>query len=164
MLQSFQFFRAAGKHTSEELVTLYNSACTLIAEAEVQESLSNVVSYGNYYVFQGIVLAACCLLRLLKTPLGQFDTGAGQQLFFDSLNMLSNFSTTNEDAAARASTTLKSLWRSQKVFKYKDNSWNLELRVRNRYALSVVYDSIWWAHEEFGGQTDAFPSKDMRGT
>jgi hypothetical protein len=163
MLQSFQLFRPADKHRGEDLVILYTSACCVISELEVQENLSKLVSHGTYYIFQGIILAACCLLRLMKSPLATFDTENGRQFFFDSLNMLSNFSVINEDHAVKASTSLKNLWRSQKVFKNKDKSWNLELRVRNRYCMSVVYDCMWWSHEEFGGQADAFPDRSVRG-
>jgi transcriptional regulatory protein LEU3 len=156
MLQSFQFFRPPDKHTCLDLFTLYTSACSLIAELDVQEKSAELVSHGTYYIFQGLDLAACCLLRLLKSPLLEFDTQDGQQLFFTSLNLLSKFSLANNDAPARASTSLRSLWRSDRVFKNEDGTWNLELRVRNRFCISVLYDCMWWSRVEFEGQEDPY--------
>jgi hypothetical protein len=163
MLQSFQFFRRADKHNSEELLALYTSICSFIGELEEQEETAGLVSHATYYIFQGTILSTCCLLRLLKTPLSDFNTQDGQRFFFKALNLLSTLSLTNEDHPARASTILKNLWRSDKVFKHADGSWNLDLRVRSRFALSTVYDTMWWSHEEFGGQFDPYPQKGVTG-
>jgi hypothetical protein len=163
MLQSFQFFRPSERHTRGDLLVLYTSACSLIAELDLQEISGDLVSHGIYYIFQGLVLAACCLLRLLKSPLTELDTQDGQQLFLTSLNLLTKFSSTNNDAPARASTSLKNLWRSDRVFKNKDGTWNLELRVRNRFAISVLYDCMWWSRVEFEGHDDPYPRRTSTG-
>lgn len=160
MLHSFQFFRPADKHNSEELLALYTSACLLIAELESAQKFSGLVSYGTYWIFQGILLASCCLLRLLKTPLAGFDTSDGQRFFLKSLELMKNYSLTDNDHAARVSISLKALWNSDRVFKNVDGTWNSELRVRSRFGISVVFDVMWWSHEEFAGQNNPYPRKE----
>lgn len=149
-LHSFQFFRPSSSHNSEELLALYNSACCLISELEAQEKDNQLVSHGTYYIFQGLLLSADFLLRLLKTPVAKFDTRDGEKLFFVSMDLLNSISLVNVDNPAKASTGLKNMWSSNNAFKHQDGSWDLELRVRNRFSLSVGYDAMLRHNELFG--------------
>lgn len=159
-LHSFQFFRPPNKHNNEDLLALYTSACSLISDLEAQEKTNQTVSHGTYYIFQGLLLSADFLLRLLKTPIANFAMEDGERLFFVALDLLNTISLVNTDHPAKSSGGLRNLWSSERAFKHKDGSWDLKLRVRNRFSLSIGYDVMLRHLEEFG---EEIPSKSVSG-
>lgn len=99
--------------------------------------------YSTFYVYSGAVLGACVLLRCLKTPFVELipeEAGMGQALFFSAINMLRNMSLAEDDKPMKSAVAVQNLWRSETVFKHpgKGGAWNLELRVRSRFAASVL--------------------------
>ena len=144
VLASFQFFKPPSEQTFATLAPVYELACSLTRQLNDLEKSMHVDLYGTFYVYQGTVLTACCLLRLLKTPFADsIDSQTGQALFFSAITMLRNISLDENDKPARSAKALQNLWRSEKVFKTPAGDWNLELRVKSRFGPSVVYDTMW---------------------
>jgi hypothetical protein len=162
MLHAFQFFKAPALERLVDWGPAFDAACKLIHQLNDLEKMMHIDLYGTFYVYHGALLAACIILRCLKSPfadtIGERSSTA-QALFFSAINMNRNISIAEGDKPAKSAWVLQQLWRSETVFKHSDGSWNLDLRVRNRFSSSVLYDTMWWGREELTGQANAYPRK-----
>ena len=149
MVLSFYLQKKPEDQDEMSLMHVYQAAGDLIRTVDAEDRSNQMASYCPYFVFAGIVLATCIMLRLLKSPFGELvDKIHGQELFFVGISLLQTMSTHNSDNPAKCAQGLARLWRSERIFKNPDGSWNLELRNRNRLALSVLYDVMRWSREE----------------
>lgn len=166
-LQTLQFFKKDVPQSAYRNWRLpFDSACELIHQLHDLEKLMRIDMYGPWYVYQGVLLAACTLFRCLKTPfadqLGR-DGSTAQGLFFSAITMMRNVSLGEGDRPSRSAEVLQYLWRSDTIFKNKDGSWDLDLKVRSRFSSSVIYDLMTRSREELrdrksvlGAQHDLF--------
>jgi hypothetical protein len=162
MLHAFQFFKTPAIKHLADWRSPFDAACTLIHQLNDLEKSMHIDLYGTFFVYHGALLAACIVLRCLKSPfvdtIGEYSSTA-QALFFSAINMNRNISIVDGDKPAKSAWVLQQLWRSETVFKHHDGSWNLDIRVRSRFSSSVLYDTMWWGREELSGQPNAYPRK-----
>ncbi len=157
MVRSLYTFDDAGQLNDPKIAQLYAAACSVIRQILYMEDVLNV---ATTYMVQGLLLSGCTLLKLLKTSFAKHvDVPIGQALFLSSVRLMQKVSIANNDFPAKSATCLSLLWRSEKVFKKPDGSEMLELRVRSRSSVSLIYDCLWWCREEFEGQAHAYPSR-----
>ncbi|KIW03616.1 hypothetical protein, variant [Verruconis gallopava] len=164
MLHAFQFFKTPADKHLESWRPAFDSACALVHQFNDLVKSMQIDLYGTFYVYHGVLLAACVILRCLKTPfaesIGDYYSTA-QALLFSSINIQRNISVVEGDKPAKSSWGLQNLWRSNSAFRHSDGSWNLDLRVRSRFSSSVLYDTMWWVREEFTGQSGAYAKKSV---
>jgi hypothetical protein len=105
-----------------------------------------------------MTLAGFIILKLVRSPYAQhFDLAAGEQAYFQAVNVCKAMSIQHNDLCARAAAIMTSLWGSQRVFKRKDGRVeSLGLRLRTRLSMSVSFDMFWYWREEFGNMLNPY--------
>ncbi|MCJ1463102.1 hypothetical protein MMC07_001707 [Pseudocyphellaria aurata] len=165
------YLRAAGLHlrlsaffdspTSRDyhvdLLALWLSTVSFLECAfNLQLSAGGVLVYATNYILQMIIAAGFTLLKLLNSFFAnQIDLEYGRRIFNRTIWAIRSISVTTNDLPSRLAEVLAQLWRGGgaglKVSRTEnsavDNS--LQLKVKCRMSMSLVYDSVWRWREEF---------------
>jgi hypothetical protein len=128
----------------------------------------NILQYGTNYISQMIVAAGFAMLKLLSSFfVTEIDFDRGRQLFHKTIQAIRSMSVTNNDLAWRLAELMAQMWngirtenRSQQSQQSGsggsvggfENDGSLQLKVRCRHSMSLVFDSIWRWREEFQSQ------------
>jgi hypothetical protein len=141
-----------------ELTQLFNVAiATMDAMTELQESFQ-ISQHCPDYILQAVTLAACTLIKLLKSypteTLGETD---GTRALFSAISFCREASAVNDDIPSRVAHILSQLWSSEKIYKDSEGNYIRSLLVRNRLTASVVFDSICWWRKLNRGWLNAQP-------
>ena len=116
--------------------------------------------YGTNYIFQMMLAAGFALLKLHNNFLQQVDLDTDKErarnLFSKTIWALRSMSVQENDLAQRLAEVLAQVWRGSRAAAekngmdaapaYIDNS--MQLKVRCRMSVSLVYDSVWRWREE----------------
>ena len=116
-----------------------------------------------------IIASGFALLKLMNSPFARdIDFNYGRKLFTDTISAIRIISVKTNDLPSRLAEVLAQLWRSSGAGSRKsqngtDNSdGSLQLKVKCRMSMSLVYDSVWRWREEFQaqgrGNLDCIPS------
>ena len=124
---------------------------------DLKTRAGNVIAYATNYFLQLITAAGFALLKLLNSFFANFiDFEYGKLLFTRTISMMRTISVTNNDLPWRLAEVLAQLWRgggsgskvtSTPQISATDSS--LQLKVRCRMSMSLVFDSVWRWREEF---------------
>lgn len=102
---------------------------------------------------QIILAAGFTLAKLLNSFFARhIDVGEARKLFNSTINAIRTISINNNDLPARLAEVLTQLWRSMGAGLRAipaDVDDSLQLKVRCRMSLSVVFDSVWRWREQF---------------
>ena len=168
------YLRAAGLHlrlsaffdspTSRDyhvdLLALWLSAISFLECAfSLELAAGGVLVYATNYILQMIIAAGFTLLKLLNSFFANhIDLEYGRQIFNRTIWAIRSISVTANDLPSRLAEVLVQLWRgggaglkvSRTLNNAIDNS--LQLKVKCRMSMSLVYDSVWRWREEFQAQ------------
>lgn len=157
-LRLFVFFDSPNKRRyNEDLLDLYYATRKFLRSAfDVETAGGKVIAYTTNYILQMIIAAAFTLLKLLNSFFAKtIDLDEGKALFTRTISTIREISVTNSDLPSRLAEVLAQLWRgggagsriTGPTSGSLDNS--LQLKVRCRLSMSLVYDSVWRWREEF---------------
>jgi hypothetical protein len=153
----------------EDMLKCYNAttefleAC-LSLESESSVSLPSSYTHGlslscaTNYIFYMMLAAGFSLLKLMHNFLSQVeaDTAGAQELLTRTLWALRNMSVVENDLAERLSEVLAQVWKSGRVraepsHNVGEGSYDdsLQLKVRCRMSMSLVFDSVWRWRKNF---------------
>lgn len=125
----------------------------------LETSVGKILSYSTNYVLQMIIAAGFALLKLLNSFFAShIDFEYGRNLFTRTIFAIRMISVTGEDLPSRLAEVLAQLWRSSGAGSRKsqdgiDNTdSSLQLKVKCRMSMSLVFDSVWRWREEFQAQ------------
>lgn len=126
----------------------------------LQTSAGGVLVYATNYILQMIIAAGFTLLKLLNSFFAdQIDLEYGRQLFNRTIWAIRSISVSPNDLPSRLAEVLVQLWRGggsgMKVPRSESNAGgdsSLQLKVKCRMSMSLVYDSVWRWREEFQAQ------------
>lgn len=116
--------------------------------------------FATNYIMQMILAAGFTLLKLLNSFFAiQVDTVTGRTIFLQTVSALRSISVVQNDLPQRLAEVLAQLWQAsgagdQRLFddqgdkRQVDSS--LQLKVRCRMSMSLVFDSVWRWKEQFG--------------
>jgi hypothetical protein len=120
-----------------------------------------IIKYATNYILQMTIAAGFALLKLLNSPFVQhIDFSQGKSLFIRAIETIRTVSVSSHDLPCRLAEVLVQLWRAGDVGKKRNGhspnglDYSLQLKVRCRMSMSLVYDSIWRWREEF--QSDGY--------
>lgn len=170
------YLRAAGLHlrlsaffdspTSRDyhvdLLALWVSTVSFLECAfNLELTAGGVLVYATNYILQMIIAAGFTLLKLLNSFFAnQIDLVYGRRLFNRTIWAIRSISVTANDLPSRLAEVLAQLWRGGgagaglKVSRTENNADDnsLQLKVKCRMSMSLVYDSVWRWREEFQAQ------------
>lgn len=120
-----------------------------------------IIKYATNYVLQMIIAAGFALLKLLNSSFAKhIDFNYGKKIFAKTIETIHAISVTSQDLPCRLAQVLVQLWKAGDVGKKGNTSAprfpdrSLQLKVRCRMSMSLVYDSVWRWREEF--QSDGY--------
>ena len=115
-----------------------------------------VLIYATNYVLQMIIASGFTLLKLLNSFFAaHIDIAYGRVLFNRTIWAIRSISVTTNDLPSRLAEVLAQLWRGggagSNIPRGDSNSAvsSLQLKVKCRMSMSLVYDSVWRWREEF---------------
>lgn len=123
-------------------------------------SAGNLLLYATNYIQQMLVAAGFALLKLVCSFFGKsIDFERGRMLFHRTIGAIRHTSVVQNDLNWRLAELMVQMWngarRQTQAFQNQNDDAvqeiddSLQLRVRCRHSMSLVYDSIWHWREEY---------------
>lgn len=157
-LYIYYFFFDTGSNVRKEgLLKCYNTSLDLITMTSEEDKQSAFAIHCPNYHCQALTSAALVVLKILHSSYGKcLHSDRGKRAFNTVLSLLRRSSLQNNDLWGRGSMILTQLWG---LYQRKPEKRDQEptLRVKTRYAASVLHDSLWTWREEFGSQGHVVP-------
>ena len=117
-----------------------------------------LIHYATNYILQMLIAAAFVLLKLLNSFFAAYvDLDGGKSLFTRTIKTIRSISITNADLPWRLAEVLVQLWRgnggggtgpTRVPLEASAPDSSLQLKVRCRMSVSLVYDSVWRWRED----------------
>lgn len=138
------------------LTSLWQATTSFLGRVFDLDTVGGLLLHASNYILQMIIAAGFTLLKLLNSFFA--DSGKlahGRDLFLKTIKAIRTISVATNDLPSRLAEVLAQLWKSggsglragQAQAKSLENS--LQLKVRCRMSMSLVYDSVWRWREEF---------------
>lgn len=126
---------------TDRIATLYRTAASLIEESLDMDAQTNFFQHCPFFCYQMFVCASFVVLKITRTKSfdSLLDIGAAKKLLNSAISALRKISVANNDLPARLSDVIGFFCSVPSVRVSPD----LQLRVRNRLSMSIVYDSLW---------------------
>ncbi|KAF1816540.1 hypothetical protein P152DRAFT_369526, partial [Eremomyces bilateralis CBS 781.70] len=147
---------------SSDLQELYQ-ATTNFLDVAMSDELTGL-KYATSFIMQMMLAAGFALFKLLNSFfVVNVDRDYGRNLFYRTIRAIRNMSVITNDLPQRLAEVLVQLWKaSGEGFKYEEDSdrpptrrsvdHNVQLKVRCRMSMSLLYDSVWRWREELQGK------------
>lgn len=143
-----------------DLFALWHSTTSFLEAAfNINTALGNLLVYSTNYILQMIIAAGFSLLKLMNSFFaGHVDVEYGRNLFNRTIQAIRSISVFTNDLPNRLAEVLAQLWRSSKAGSSRSVPTNdntdssLQLKVKCRMSMSLVFDSVWRWREEFQAQ------------
>lgn len=121
--------------------------------------MGKILIYSTNYILQMVIAAAFALLKLMNSSFANdIDFNYGKKLFTDTIAAIRMISVKTNDLPSRLAEVLAQLWRSSGASSRRSRDGventdsSLQLKVKCRMSMSLVYDSVWRWREEFQAQ------------
>ncbi|KAI4864963.1 hypothetical protein F4820DRAFT_311500 [Hypoxylon rubiginosum] len=126
------------------------------------EANQQILLYATNYIQQMLVAAGFALLKLMRSFFAKtIEFERGRVLFHKTIQAIRTTSVLDNDLQWRLAELMVQMWNGARIdnknnFHDDDNSVliddSLQLKVRCRHSMSLVYDSIWRWREEYQAQ------------
>ncbi|RFU32715.1 hypothetical protein B7463_g3600, partial [Scytalidium lignicola] len=177
----------------DDLMGLWRAAVAFLDLALELESSTNdgkirngILPYASNYIQQMVVAGGFVLLKLLNSFFAKaIDFERGRQLFHRTIQAIRSLSVVNNDLSWRLAELMVQMWNGSRVEARKKNQAadngnansngdssividdSLQLKVRCRMSMSLVFDSTWRWREDYQAQgmanlEGALPSPAMK--
>jgi len=154
------FDSPTAKDYTEDLTSLWYSTTSFLECAlNLETHVGKILIYSTNYILQMVIAAGFALLKLMNSFFAnhiEFDRG--RKLFTDTISAIRMISVKTNDLPSRLAEVLAQLWRSSGASSRKPHDGientdsSLQLKVKCRMSMSLVYDSVWRWREEFQAQ------------
>ena len=116
----------------------------------------NFLHFATNYILQMIIAAGFTLLKILNSSFAQnIDLVYGRNLFTRTIYAIRSISVLSNDLPDRLAEVLAQLWKGwgagSRLLRSEDGviDSSLQLKVRCRMSMSLVYDTVWRWREEY---------------
>lgn len=144
----------------QDLLALYVSTTTFLETAlslELPTPSStipmSILPYAPFYVFQMLLAAGFTLFKIANSFFAAFvDMDYTKQLFNRTLYAVRGISMMSNDLPERLAEVLAQVWKTGvggRSTSSVDLDSSVQLKVRCRMSMSLVYDSVWRWREDF---------------
>ena len=139
------------------LLALYNAATSFLETTlDPRGPTGSMLKYSTNYILQMMIAAAFTLMKLLSSFFASYvNLEHGKILFTKTISAIRSISVKENDLPSRFGEVLAQFWRacgagSKTAYVTSDAVENsLQLKVKCRMSMSLVYDSAWRWREEF---------------
>lgn len=139
------------------LISLWFSTTKFLECAfNLETHAGGVLIYATNYILQMIIASGFTLLKLLNSSFAaRIDIAYGRLVFNRTIWAIRSISVTTNDLPSRLAEVLAQLWRGggagSRISRSDSSSADssLQLKVKCRMSMSLVYDSVWRWREEF---------------
>ncbi|KAI1205380.1 uncharacterized protein F4807DRAFT_453988 [Annulohypoxylon truncatum] len=147
----------------DDLMGLWR-AITSFLDLLFLESNQHILLYATNYIQQMLVAAGFALLKLMRSFFSKtIEFERGRTLFHKTIQAIRSTSVLDNDLQWRLAELMVQMWNGARIdnknntsFHEDDNSVliddSLQLKVRCRHSMSLVFDSIWRWREEYQAQ------------
>ncbi|KAH8766664.1 hypothetical protein F5883DRAFT_604374 [Diaporthe sp. PMI_573] len=152
----------------DDLMGLWRASCSFLdyvldskpTSPHDHHGESDLLRYATNYIQQMLVAAGFALLKLLRSFFAKsVDYERGRILFHRTITAIRSTSVVQNDLNWRLAELMVQIWNGARAEK-RSKSWHdedsvheiddsLQLQVRCRHSMSLVYDSIWHWREEY---------------
>ena len=115
-----------------------------------------MLRYATNYILQMMIAASFTLLKLLNSFFASYvDQDGGKMLFNKAIWAIRSISVKENDLPTRFAEVLAQFWKAsgagskKPIVTTNGTETSLQLKVRCRMSMSLVYDSAWRWREEF---------------
>jgi hypothetical protein len=139
-----------------DLQSLWDATTEFLEAAfNLKHNNASIIRYSTNYILQMIIAAGFTLLKLLNSFFANFiDLEYGKTLFTKTIQTIRQISVVHNDLPSRLAEVLAQLWRAGGAGSSPETGWDgkiddsLQLKVRCRMSMSLVFDSVWRWREE----------------
>ncbi|KAI1392774.1 uncharacterized protein F4822DRAFT_140303 [Hypoxylon trugodes] len=146
----------------DDLMGLWR-AITSFLDLLFLDSNQNILLYATNYIQQMLVAAGFALLKLMRSFFSKtIEFERGRALFHKTIQAIRSTSVLDNDLQWRLAELIVQMWNGARIdnknntFQDDDSSVliddSLQLKVRCRHSMSLVFDSIWRWREEYQAQ------------
>jgi hypothetical protein len=156
------FDNPTAKDYRHGLFTLYIATTSFLEVAlNFKTSVGPALTYTPYYIYQMTLAAGFTLLKLCKGLFSaHIDMDYTKSLLNKTIWAIRNISVASNDLPERLAEVLAQMWRmgapaqrntvtTDPSSNNSDVDYSLQLKVRCRMSMSLVYDSVWRWREDF---------------
>jgi hypothetical protein len=143
------------------LLSLYESCQALLGLLLTPGE--DILNYCPNYIFQMTVASGFVILKLLESPVSEYvDSAAGKSSFNSAILAVRKISISNNDLPGRLAEVLAQLKaRANRASRSKSDWQILQLKVRSRMSMSIVFDSLWEWRKGFEADESHVPSSNL---
>lgn len=113
----------------------------------------SILPYAPFYIFQMLLACGFILLKISNSFFAAFvDMDYTKQLFNRTIYAIRGISVTGNDLPERLAEVLAQVWKTGVLGRGASNGdldASVQLKVRCRMSMSLVYDSVWRWREDF---------------
>lgn len=154
------FDSPTSKDYNSDLFALWLGSTKFLESAlNLQSPAGNLLAFSTNYILQMIIASGFTLLKLLNSSFVAYvDLGYGRALFTQTIYAIRSISVMTNDLPSRLAEVLAQLWKSSgagsRRFQPGSDTFDssLQLKVKCRMSMSLVFDSVWRWREEFQNQ------------
>ena len=151
---SIFFAQPNAKDYNDGLLALWNAAIDFLNTVfGIKTSAGDLYQYSTNYILQIMLVCAFTLLKLLNSFFAAFiDQDEGRKVLTRTIRAIREISIPPNDLPSRLAEVLSQLWKGSTAASKNpalalENS--LQLKVKCRMSMSLVFDSVWRWREEF---------------
>jgi hypothetical protein len=140
----------------ERLLALHSATCNFLESAlNLETDVGPVLPYTPYYIFQMMLAGGFALMKLCKSFFSaHIDLEYTKRLFNRTIWSIRSISVSNNDLPQRLTEVLTQMWKQggsptpRPASSASEVDDSLQLKVRCRMSMSLVYDSVWRWRED----------------
>ncbi|KAF2194882.1 hypothetical protein K469DRAFT_546774 [Zopfia rhizophila CBS 207.26] len=153
-VQSFYLFDepTSGSYTQRILNLYFTATAIMRYTIDTNGRSRDILRYCPFFIYQTLVSASFVLLKVLKNDYfaSFLDVDSERKLFHASVNAIRKMSVANNDLPGRLGDVLSYLWADETPHLISGPGIDgLQLKIRSRLSMSIVYDSLWRWREQF---------------
>ncbi|KAF5574036.1 nicotinamide mononucleotide permease [Fusarium pseudoanthophilum] len=151
-ISAYYFFLRSHDFKKPGLIITFSTATEVLDVVSRLDAMQDFALYASNYYTRMALLAAFCILRIVRSQLKEhIDLRDAQQSLFKAISFVKRRSMQHGDLDERYGTILSQLWSNSDSMDTTTAN-GLDLRIRSRLFMSVVFDSLWWWRVEYNGQ------------
>lgn len=144
------FYKSSATFDVQNCMLIFDVASSVLEQVCDLDQKHGLHLICSRFILTSSLLSIASLARILKGPFAAYlDQTRGYSLFDSGVSFVRSCSIQKGDFADKCATSGEKMWKSKKVFRNSDGTFNITLRVRNRLSTGPWHDTLACWKEEF---------------